>query len=342
MSCRSEYPKEVVDPHHHFIDTVNNPFQSFLKSLAGDVVYLPSQYTDDVIKPLKKIGVDVYGTVHVEAMPDDGASEVTWVENMPDANYVKAYVASCDLTLDDVEEELVKVINAAPGKVRGIRWILDCVGKFEGGKTATHPATLRHDGIDYLKSTSFERGLALLEKHRLSFDLQCAPIQLVESAAALFGKYPNLKVCIDHLGKPRQLLGEDLLEDGSVNSNNKPDNEELEMWRKAMKSMAALPNVYVKLSMMGYAIPGWIRCSNRQELLKSLVRETISMFGVSRCMVAWNWHVNGAVSDGDGGSNIGPNAVELLEKFVWFFEGYNEEDKEWLFSGTAKEFYRLG
>jgi predicted TIM-barrel fold metal-dependent hydrolase len=305
-------------------------------------VYLPSQYTNDVIEPLRKIGVNVYGTVHVEAMPDDGADEVSWLENMPDANYVKAYVASCDLTLDNVEEELVKVVNAAPGKVRGIRWILDCVGKFEGGKTATHPATLRHDGIDYLKSTSFERGLAQLEKHGLSFDLQCAPIQLVESAAALFGKYQSLKVCIDHLGKPRRLLGEDLLEDGSVNANNTLDSAEVEMWRTGMKSMAALPNVYVKLSMMGYAIPGWTRTPERQALLKSLVRETISMFGVRRCMVAWNWHVNGAVSDGDGASNAGPDAVELLEKFMWFFEGYTEEDQAWLFSGTAKEFYRLG
>jgi predicted TIM-barrel fold metal-dependent hydrolase len=342
MSHKPGYPKEVVDPHHHFIDTINNPFQSFLKSLAGDCSYLPDQYSADVIVPLNKIGVNVLGTVHVEAMPDDGASEVSWVEKMmPEASYVKAYVGSCDLTLDNVEDELQKVIDAAPGKVRGIRWILDCVGKFEGGRTATHPATLRHDGIDYLKSPNFERGLAKLEKYNLSFDLQCAPVQLVESAAALIAKYPNLKVCIDHLGKPRRLLGNDLLDDGSVNMNTKPCEVELEMWRSGMKAMAKLPNVYVKLSMMGYAIPGWIRTSERQELLKSLVLETIQMFGVNRCMVAWNWHVNGAVSDGDGASDVGPDAVELLDKFMIFFEGFGEEDRARLFAGTAKEFYRL-
>jgi len=27
--------------------------------------------------------------------------------------------------------------------------------------------------------------------------------------------------------------------------------------------------------------------------------------------------------------------------FMYFFEGYSEEDKERLFAGTAKEFYRL-
>lgn len=337
----SRYPEEVVDPHQHFMDTTNNSFQSFLHSLAGDVSYLPEQYLADVIQPLKKLGVEVFGTIHVEAMPDCGASEVAWVENIPSAYYVKGYVASVDLTLDNVEEELKAVIDKAPSKVRGIRWILDCVGKFDGGLSATHPATLRHDGIDYLKSPNFERGLGYLEKYNLSFDLQCAPIQLLESAAAIFAKYPNLKTCIDHLGKPRRLLGNDLLDDGSVNLNTKCDEVELDKWRRGMKAMALNPNVYVKLSMMGYAVPGWIRTPERQAFLKSLVLDTIKMFGVNRCMVAWNWHVNGALSDSGGESDVGPEPVVLLEKFMWFFEGFNKEERARLFAGTAKEFYRL-
>lgn len=145
-----------------------------------------------------------------------------------------------------------------------------------------------------------------------------------------------------HLGKPRRVLGDDLMEDGVIiNSNIVPDEKELGVWRKGMKAMSALPNVYVKLSMMGYAIPGWIRTKERQVVLKSLVRETIDMFGVERCMVAWNWHVNAAVSDGDGGSKVGPDAVDLLKMFVWFFEGYSEEQTEALFCGTAKQFYQL-
>mmetsp|Transcript_13578 Transcript_13578/g.29524 ORF Transcript_13578/g.29524 Transcript_13578/m.29524 type:complete len:161 (-) Transcript_13578:169-651(-) len=158
----------------------------------------------------------------------------------------------------------------------------------------------------------------------------------------LFSKYPDLKVCIDHLGKPRTVLGNDLLEDGTtINPNIIPDEKELEVWRKGMKAMAALPNVYVKLSMLGYAVPGWIRTKERHAVLKSLVRETVDMFGANRCMVAWNWHVNGAVSDADGCSKVGPDAVELLNMFMWFFEGYSKEHTERLFAGTAKAFYRL-
>eukprot|EP00985_Skeletonema_marinoi_P027856 scaffold23457_cov137-Skeletonema_marinoi.AAC.3 len=318
-SSSSYYPKEVIDPHHHFLDTANQPFQTFMNKFATNVTYLPEDYTRDVIEPLAKVGVKMIGTVHVEAMPDNGVQEVAWVEQMmvtmegsSSGNinyYVKGYVASANLTDDTIEQQLQQLV--------------DCVGKFENGTTATHVATTRHDGIDLLKSPRFEQGLALLEKYNLSFDLQCAPIQLVETASTLFAKYPSLQVCIDHLGKPRTILGNDLLDDGSVNPNVTVDEAELKVWREGMTAMAKLPNVHVKLSMLGYACPGWMRTKERQEVLKSLVRETIELFGANRCMVAWNWHVNGAVSDADNMS-------------------YSDEDKDRLFAGTAKEFYRIG
>lgn len=85
-----------------------------------------------------------------------------------------------------------------------------------------------------------------------------------------------------------------------------------------------------------------MRTQERQALLKSLVLETIEMFGVNRCMVAWNWHVNGSVSDADGASEVGPDAIDLLNMFMYFFEGFTEKDQAQLFAGTAKDFYRLG
>jgi len=78
---------------------------------GGDVSFLPEDYTRDVIEPISKLGVQFYGSVHVEAIPDSGAAEVAWVEEMSAAGrcaYVKAFVASCDLTQDNVEEELQK------------------------------------------------------------------------------------------------------------------------------------------------------------------------------------------------------------------------------------------
>ena len=336
----AEFPKEVIDPHHHFLDT-NKDFQTFLQSAAGCVQYLPESYHEDVVQPLARLGIKFRASVHVEAMPDDGCKEVEWVEAMSKkgrCSFVEGYVASCDLSREDADDELERLVAATP-KVKGIRWILDYVGKYNGD-SATHLATTRFDA-DYLKEPKFARGVALLQKHNLSFDLQCAPIQL-ESAAALFGLHPNLKVCIDHLGKPRKVFGNDTLPDGSINPNVTPKEEELRVWRKGMQAMAALPNVYVKISMLGYSLPGWIRTNERKEMMRSLVRETVDLFGPKRCMTAFNWHVNGAVSDADNLSDIGPSAVELMKLFIWLFEGYSEEDTDRLFAGTAKEFYRLG
>jgi predicted TIM-barrel fold metal-dependent hydrolase len=230
-------------------------------------------------------------------------------------------------------------------RVKGIRWILDCVGTFEGGKTATHAATSRHDGIDYLRGSNggfdgqvvpdFERGFCLLEKHGLSFDLQCAPAQLL-AASKFLSKYPKIPVCIDHLGKPRTLLGPDTDESKMI---LEPDETELAIWREGMKAMAGLPHVYVKISMLGYAIPGWIRNEARKNAMRDLVCDTVQLFGPQRCMVATNWWKSAAVSDSDGLSDVGPDPVQLLTLLSGFLKDHSEEDRNRIFCGTAREFY---
>ena len=349
----STLPRKFFDSHHHFLDTTISQngatFQAFLRSVVPDEVYLPSQYQRDVVEPLKAAGVTVVGSTHVECMPDDGVAEVAWIEALSPTS-VQAIVASTDLASPNINDELMKLRQASPEKLKGIRWILDCVGKFDkggGNNTATHVATSRHDGIDYLRRSNgtdgydgsvmpdFERGFALLESHGLSFDLQCAPVQL-PAAAALFAKYPKIPVVIDHLGKPRMLLGPD------HESATTPNQQELHDWRTGMKAMAALPHVYVKISMLGYSVPGWIRNQTRMDLVRQLVRETVALFGPQRCMVATNFWKNAAMSDSDGLSNVGPDSVQLLTLLYKDFLGdYSEQDKQAIFSGTAKLFYKI-
>jgi predicted TIM-barrel fold metal-dependent hydrolase len=344
ISLTAPLPKEFVDAHHHFVHVEQNDFQSFLGTIASNAKYLAQHYNLDVVEPLARAGVHLVGSVHVECMPDDGYDEIAWIESMKFDSTVKAIVASCNLANPTVQEELAKLKQASPN-VRGIRWILDCVGPFEPD-SATHIATTRHDGIDYLRGSSgghdgtvvpeFERGFLCLADHGLSFDLQCAPAQLLE-AAALCARHPNINVCIDHMGKPRMLLGTD----EPSNTNTSPDARELERWRQGMKAMADLPNVYVKISMLGYAVPGWIRNSHRIAFVRQLVLETVNLFGPKRCMVALNWWKSAANADADGLSDVGPDPVQFLRYMASFFEGYSEEDREQLFVGTARRFYRF-
>ena len=345
----TDLPREFLDAHHHFIDTRNNKFQSFLRSLVGpNAQYLAKDYQRDVIQPLSRAGVTVLGSVHVECMPDNGYEEAKWVDDMIKSGtadvLVSAIVASCDLASPTVEAELKKLKEVSP-RVKGIRWILDCVGPYKPN-TATHVGTSRHDGIDYLRGSQggysgetvreFEEGFALLSKYGFSFDLQCAPAQLVQ-AAALCARHPSVPVVIDHLGKPRMLLGKD----DESNTNTRPEEEELAQWRKGMKRMAELPHVYAKISMLGYAVPGWIRTPERTGLLKQLVQETVELFGPNRCMVALNWWKDGATSDADGMSDVGPDPVQFLRHMSSFFDGYSEADRQRLFVETAREFYGM-
>ena len=139
------------------------------------------------------------GSVHVEALPDDGLAEAKWVERLDDTNTmtttIRTIAASCDLTqgVDRVRDTLAQLRESCP-RVRGVRWILDVNANNEQEyvpNTATHVACQRHDlkqfgTIDYLKVPAFQQGVACLLQQQgsapYSFDLQCAPCQLQQAA----------------------------------------------------------------------------------------------------------------------------------------------------------------
>lgn len=340
-------PAQFLDCHHHFLDTSSNGFQQFLGSLIGmDATYLPDDYQRDVVQVLAAVGVQVVGSVHVECMPSDGVAEAAWVNQLVAAASasspsktcaVQAIVASCDLAASDAAVQLQHLATLSPRRVKGIRWILDYDGPYKNGKNATHVATTRHlqGGGDYLRGTAFpafEQGFALLEQYEFSFDLQCAPAQL-PAAAALCARYPNIPVVLDHLGKPRTVL---------FNDADEVDMTEIKRWKHGMQAMAALPHVYCKISMLGYAVPGWCRSSKKTAVLCDLVRYTVDLFGARRCMVGLNWWKDGATSDADGLSSVGPTPVEFLQHCVQdFFVEYSDEDLRHLFCETAQRFYRI-
>jgi predicted TIM-barrel fold metal-dependent hydrolase len=355
---KQQLPAHFVDAHQHFLDPGRNlSFQSFLGSLVGTTTsYLPSDYTRDVVLPLRAAGVTLSGSVHVECLPDDGVAEAAWVQGLY-TSPVRATVASCDLAqpLDIVEAQLAALVSTSTKgpAVRGVRWILDADGPF-GALNATHVGVTRHDpsSLDYLRGhdndtttgihPGFAAGYARLAAHELSFDLQCAPAQLV-AAAALAAQHPGIPVAINHLGKPWNIV---------LSTNDDDDDDAtatavtlhqtaLTEWRTGMHAMAQLPHVYVKLSMLGYAVPGWSRCTARTALVRDLVREVVTLFGAHRCMVALNWWKDAATSDADGRSPVGPSPVEFLQHLSNWFADMTQEDRDRLFEGTARRFYRI-
>ena len=97
----------------------------------------------------------------------------------------KAIVGKVDLAAPDAAQKLEALVKTSD-LVKGVRYIIDYDGPF-GEDNGTHPEVSRH-GKDYLRgpeASDFERGFALLKKHGLSYDLQCAPAQLPAAAALL-------------------------------------------------------------------------------------------------------------------------------------------------------------
>lgn len=325
-------PARIVDPHHHFytpsVEAGAGSHSGFLRKL-GAPDYPPEEYIKD------KGSLNIVKSVHVEALPDDGAAEVEWVASLVKAKRaptIKAIVGKVDLAAPDAGERLDALVKAAPDLVKGVRYIIDYDGPF-GGDNGTHPEVSRH-GEDYLrggKAEDFEMGFSLLAARGLSYDLQCAPAQL-QAAAALVARHPQVPVVLDHAGKVRKL-------DGSHE-----DGEKLRVWQEGVTELAKLDHVYVKLSMLGFLVPGWTEDAAKEELVIGLVKELLDLFGPSRCMFASNWHGSGASSNADYCDTCEPTMTELYAKFQAWCDGplgLNEAEQALVFAGTAEAFYRI-
>jgi predicted TIM-barrel fold metal-dependent hydrolase len=150
---------------------------------------------------------------------------------------------------------------------------------------------------------AWRRGYALLEPNGLSFELQVAWWHL-DQAARLARDFPRTQIVLNHTGQP-----------------NDRSPEGLAGWRKGMEQLAAEPNTAVKIS--GLGLPP---SQNR-----TVVRDTISIFGVDRCMFASNFPVDSLVAG-------------LREIFVGFAAAVgdlSEAQRDALFYGNAARHYRL-
>ncbi len=154
---------------------------------------------------------------------------------------------------------------------------------------------------------------------------------------------------VDHLGKPWHLgcggqrgkrRGDG---DEADDDDDDDDAAKLAVWRAGMAQLAALPQVCCKLSMLGFAVPGWPSNAAKEAVVKGLVLETIALFGAKRCMFNSNWHLGASISNSDA---PGVDADDLtmaffFEKFAAWTAHLSSEDREWLFAKSAERFYRI-
>lgn len=312
----------IIDAHQHFWDLERNylpwlcdeppiPFR------YGDYspirkTYLPDDYLRDAA-PYR-----VVKTVYVETEwdPGDPVGETCWVEEIIQATGLpNAIVAQAWLDRDDVEDVLAA--QSAFPHVRGIRQKPKAAHPFDTPMRGASPmraaspvrdASPARGAPGSMDDPVWRDGFALLGKYGLSFDLQ-TPFWHLDAALDLARDFPETQIILNHTGLPADR-----------------SREGLDAWRQAMATLADAANVAVKISGLGQPGLAWTIDSNGP-----IIRDTIAMFGVDRCMFASNFPVDSLSAD----------FRTIYDGFFEATKSLPAADRTKLFHDNAARFYRL-
>lgn len=294
----------LIDPHMHMWDLTRH-YHGWLQddplphSPAGDLrpiagrSYLPDDYLADAAD------VKLLGTVHIECgLPaDDQLSETDWLQSMADSCGVPSVIVA-GAVLEHPSVAAMLEAQAARPAVRGIRQILNW-----------HRDPLKtYRPLDLLENPAWRAGFALLARHGLSFDMQIYPLQM-PAAARLAAAHPDINIVINHGGMPV-----DRDEDG------------IAAWRTGIASLAARPNVAMKISGFGMVDRDWSEAS-----IRPFVLELIDRFGPDRTMFASNFPVD----------RLHGSFVSHFAAFTSITADFCAADRQRLFADTAAAVYRL-
>ena len=295
--------ERIVDAHHHLWllgGKLRYPWLEHPETISlGDYSAIRRNYTPQEFRRDSR-GHNVIATVYVEAETDhkQPLEESAWVtEANRTHGFPNAIVAHAWIDLPESDEVL-----AGQKKfplVKGIR-TKPVTSKGPGDSVRGQPRSMQDD--------KWLKGLALLEKHDLSWDMR-VPYWHLPEAAEVARMFPNLRIALNHTGNIW---------------DRTPD--ALKLWRAGMEALAACPNVHVKIS--GLCQPGlaWTLDANRP-----VIRDTISMFGADRCMFASNFPVDGIRASWD----------YIYRCFEDAVADYSAADRDGLFAGNALAFYRI-
>lgn len=301
----------AVDGHHHLWDLAANsypwltpggappPFPGF-EALCRD--YLVADFRADHARQA------IVKSVHVQAEHDeaDPVRETAWLQSVADAptsgGFPHAIVAFADLAERGVESVLEG--HAAYRNTRGIRQMLNFDPRAGEGAVKS-PLEKRKD---LLADPVFRSQFSLLRRYDLSFDLQIFPWQ-ASAAAKLVAEHPDTQFIVDHT-----LMPFDRSDSG------------LALWREGLSLLAQRPNAVIKISGLGMAAGGW-----NGDMSRRLVRETLEIFGPSRCLFGSNFPVDRLMVDYDTPWRL---FRELISEF-------SSDEQRALLRGNAERIYRI-
>ncbi|HET7717475.1 MAG TPA: amidohydrolase family protein [Bauldia sp.] len=283
-----------IDTHFH-LHTMMHPTLRYswlerdaVHPLLGPIYSIkPPQYDiEDYIAEIRFSNVPK--AIHVEAAvgTPDPVDETAWLQEMADKHGYPHGIVA-EVHLAQPDAEAVIQRHLQYRNVRGVR-------DFGPG--------------DYLINPDWQRGFRLLGKYNL---VSCVDTRPERSAklAALARSSPEVTVCVDHCAFPQAR-----------------DKEYFEMWRRAMKELAEVPTIHMKVSGLGMRDPRWT-----VESIRPWVLSSIEIFGVDRIVFGTNWPVDRMFS----------SYPDLINAYAEIISGFSKDEQLRMFSANAEKLFRI-
>lgn len=291
----------IIDAHHHIwrrkdLPWLDGPMQPRIfgpyEPIRRD--YLIGEYLSDIA------GTGVTKSVYVQAnwAKDRFEDEVAYVQQAADeTGFPQGIVGYADFLAADVRPQLdwLTKYRGMRGLRMQLQWHQNPQYRF-----AAEP--------DLARNPTLQRNVARLADYGWTFDLQVFAGQM-DGAIELAQSAPKVTFILQHAG---------MLEDLSDAGRHR--------WRTAMRRLAACPNVMSKLSGLGTFIH-----KNDPDHIAAIARETIEMFGPTRCLFGSNFPVE----------KLWTRYADMITAFRTALEPLGEATARAALHDTAARVYRL-
>ncbi len=270
-----------LDSHQHFwrYDAVQYPWIPPGSPLHRD--WLP----EDLAPLLDAAGLD--GCIAVQARQT--IEESRWLLELADTSpIIKGVVGWVDLRSERVEEQLAE-LSPHP-KFVGVRHVVQ-----------------DEPDENFMLGDAFLRGISLLHRHGLTFDILIFPQQL-PAAIELVRRFPEQPFVLDHIAKPQ-------IKDGTISP-----------WRERIRELAQHRNVTCKVS-------GMITEANHAtwsaEEFAPYLDTVFEAFGAGRLMFGSDWPV----------CLLAGSYAEAFQLVSEFLSRFSSTERAAVLGATASAFY---
>ncbi|MEZ5659638.1 MAG: amidohydrolase family protein [Burkholderiaceae bacterium] len=305
---------QIIDAHHHFwnLSANRHPWLVDDEPIAfryGDYAAIAHDFLPaDLRRLAAQAGLSLIGSVAMEGEtdPSEPVREAHWMDalarehGLPDAHAAQIWLDRDDLAQVLAETESIALVRSVRHKPRA------CPTPAAAAANAALPGSMR--------CPRWRAGYELLARSRLHFELQ-TPWWHLPDAVPLAERHPGTLIIVNHTGLPADRSHEGLL-----------------AWECAMRRLAVLPNVRIKISGLGVRNPDgrsarWPVTQNIE-----IVRRTIEIFGPHRIMFASNFPVDSLAAD----------YATIWSTFEQATRDFDRAERHAMFVGTANACYQLG